>query len=710
MALLRWHAVHALEALFRWQAIAVVGASESSSYGAGPFRALREVGFDGRYYPVNPRRAEVQGVRAYPDVRSLPGRIDIGVLAVGRDLVLEAAAACADQGARAIVVISAGFGEADARGTQLQAELTSLTRERDLLLVGPNCFGLASLVNRVAACTATGLGKLRRGNVGVVSHSGGLLNEIISFGAARQVGFSHLISTGNEAGITASDVLDFYVDDPSTQVILAVLESVRAPAAFVTAAERAVAARKPLVVLKLGASERAARSAMTHTGALAGSDEVYSALFRQKGFTRVADIDELIEVGSLFSGAIEVLRRRPLERAAVIEISGGGSGLVSDTAAVAGVELPEPSPETIERLTPAMPRGIDVNNPLDTGLSWGVPHMASLYPLALDALAQQPDIDVVVSRYTVPREGPLGAVSQRLSEMHTARAAHPDRLYAVLSRTSDRFSDEWATAIGEEGVVFLQGYERGMRALGSLARYCRFLRRRVEADAQAQTRPALVDARPEGGPILNEVQSKDLLRQAGLPVIETTLARTVEEALADGSGFGYPVVLKVVSPEIVHKSDAGGVRLGLADEAAVRTAFADLQGVAGSGFLGVAVQPMASGGVELALGGHRDPQFGPVVLFGLGGVFVEVLRDVALRVAPLSRLDATDMLDEIRGRPLLEGARGQPPVDRQALVEVLCQLGDFLLARPWIESVDLNPVLAGPRGLTAVDARVVLSP
>lgn len=703
--------MHALEALFRWQAIAVVGASESSSYGAGPFRALREVGFDGRYYPVNPRRAEVHGVPAYPDVRSLPDRIDIGVLAIGRDLVLDAVAACADQGARGVVVISAGFGEADARGAELQAELTALARERSVLLVGPNCFGLASLVNRVAACTATGLANLRRGNVGVVSHSGGLLNEVISFGAARRVGFSHLISTGNEAGITASDVLDFLVDDPSTQVILAVLETVRAPAAFVAAAERAVAARKPLVVLKLGASERAARSAMTHTGALAGSDEVYSALFRQKGVTRVADIDELIEVGSLFSGAIDVLRRRPLERAAVIEISGGGSGLVSDSAAAAGVELPEPSSETVARLSPAMPRGIDVNNPLDTGLSWGVPHMASLYPLALDALAEQPDVDVIISRYTVPRDGPLGPLRERLSEMHTARAAHPDRLYAVLSRTSDRFSDEWATAIGEEDLVFLQGYGRGMRALGSLARYSRFLGRRLKAQAQPQARPGLVNARPDGGPMLNEVQSKDLLRQAGLPVIETTLARTADEAVAQAATFGYPVVLKVVSPDIVHKSDAGGVRLGLGDEAAVRTAFADLKEVARTvAFLGVAVQPMAATGVELALGGHRDPQFGPVVLFGLGGVFVEVLRDVALRVAPLSGLDAADMLDEIRGRPLLDGARGHPPVDRQTLVEALCQLGDFLLARPWIESVDLNPVLAGPEGICAVDARVVLSP
>jgi acetyltransferase len=335
--------------------------------------------------------------------------------------------------------------------------------------------------------------------------------------------------------------------------------------------------------------------------------------------------------------------------------------------------------------------------------------MATIYPLALDTLALQSDIDVVVSRYTLPRDGPLGSLRHRLSELQAARAAHPDRLYAVLSRTSDRFSDEWAAATGEEEVVFLQGYGRGMRALGSLGAYSRYLRR--HAAAQRRDRPALVDARPAGGPILSEVASKDLLRGAGLPVIETTLARTPDEAVAQAAVFGYPVVLKVVSPHIVHKSNTGGVRLGLRDDAAVRAAFSDLRALARAvEFVGVAVQPMAAPGVELALGGHRDPQFGPIVLFGLGGVFVEVLRDVALRVAPLTRLDAEDMLDEIRGRRVLDGARGGAPVDRPALVEALCQLGDFLLARPWVESVDLNPVLAGPEGLSAVDARVVLSP
>ena len=699
--------MHPLEALFNWSRIAVVGASDSSNYGSGPFRALKELGFGGQYFPVNPRRAEVHGVQAYPSVKDLPGPIDIGVVAVGREYVLEAVEACADQGARAVVVISAGFLELDERGAALQRQLTALGRTRDLLVVGPNCFGIASVVHRVAACNASGLANTHRGNVGVVSHSGGLLNEVISNGAGRGIGFTHLASTGNEAGVTASQILDYYVQDSATQVILAILESVRDPNRFLKAAMRAVDVRKPLVVLKLGVSERSARSALTHTGALAGSDAVYSALFKQHGVIRVNDIDELIEVGTLLSGAIEVLRRRPLERAVVIEISGGGKGLVSDTAAAAGVDLPDASPETIERLNAIMPRGIPVTNPLDTGLSWGAPDMATLYPLALHAWAVQPDIDVIVSRYTPPRTGPLGVLRARLSEMESAREEHPDRLFAVLSRTSDRFSDDWGQAITEEGVIFLQGYGRGMRAVGKLVDYSRYLRRHRTTRAQRKTQPV---SKPDRSGPLNELESKDLLRGVGFPVLPTVLARTADEAVTSAARFGYPVALKVVSPEILHKSDRGGVRLGVNSESAVRAAFEELRQVAESlQFDGVAVQPMAARGTELAVGAHRDAQFGPVVLFGIGGIFVEVLHDVALRVAPLTPTDAAEMMEEIRGKELLDGARGAQPVNRQALVDVLCQLGDFMLDRTWVDSIDMNPIVSGPGGLCAVDARVVLS-
>ncbi len=703
---------HPLAPLFRFSSVAVVGASDSSSYGRGPYRSLQDLGFKGQFYPVNARRSEVHGLPAYRDLASLPGPIDAAAVVVGRDLVRSAVEECADRGAKAVVVVASGFMEADERGASLQAELAALAQERGVLLVGPNCFGVASVANRCALFTGSGLDRARAGNVGVLSNSGGLLNEVISFGNARGIGFSHLASTGNEAVVTGAAVLDFLVDDPETDVVLLVLEAVRDPALFIRAAERAVAARKPIVALKLGASEKAAQSALTHTGALAGSDDVHAALFRQKGIVRVADIDELIEVGALLSRSVDVLRHRPLERASVIEISGGGKGLICDTAEAAGVVLPDLSPAAVEALASVLPPGIRVTNPLDTGLTWSGSDMAAAFPPTLDALAAEPEVDIVLARFTVPREGPIGPLKERVADLVRARQAHPDRLFGVLSRTSDRFSDEWGALVADEGLVFLQGYGRGMQALGKLVWYSRYLRRRAVDERPRPAESAMPPRAPLRGP-LSEVQAKDLLRAAGIRVVGTTLARSADEAVAQAQDFGYPVAVKVVSPHILHKSDVGGVRLGLTTDRDVRDAFdafvSLVESIPGAEFEGIAVQPMAAPGLELVIGAHRDAQFGPVVLFGIGGIFVEALHDVSLRVAPLSCTDAEDMLREIRAQPVLEGARGLPSVDRSALVGALCSLSAFMLSHPEVASIDLNPVLAYASGLLAVDARIVLA-
>ncbi len=706
--------MHRLDPLFAFRSVAVVGASESS-YGSAPFRSLKDLGFDGKYWPVNPRRESLHGVRCYPSPTDIPEPIDAAVIVVGREQVLPSVEACAGRGARTIVIISAGFAEADERGRSLQEQLTAFAGEHGLLVVGPNCFGIASVVNRCAGFVGSGLDEARQGKVGVISHSGGLLNEVVSYGVARGIGFSHLASLGNEAGVTAADVLDYMVGDSSTEVILAILETVRDPELFVRAADRAAAAGKPIVVLKIGASEKAAASALTHTAALSGSDAVHRALFRQKGITRVDDLDELVECGVLFSGAVSTLRQRPLERAAVIEISGGGKGLVCDTAAAAGVELPDLGPSGVDALRPYVPPRVEVSNPLDTGGSWGTQEMDRTYPTALRVFASEPDVDIIVSRFTIPRAGQLGVIRQRLDEMHAAQAEHPDRLFVVLARTSDQFCEEWARAVRDEGVVFLQGYGRGMRALGRLAQYSRFVRRRRERTSIERGQAACVLGEvtvPASGSLLGEVEAKDLLRRAGLPVVATARARTSEEAVRLADEYGYPVVAKVLSPQIVHKSDVGGVRLNLGDAEAVRDAFAQFEDLVasmpGAEFEGVAIQPMARPGLEVAMGANRDPQFGPVIMFGLGGVFVEVLHDVALRVAPISELDAHDMLEEVRGAQLLQGMRGRPPVDRAALVQMLCRLSDLMLANPSIASVDINPVIAYPDGVLAVDARIAL--
>ena len=694
--------MHRLSPLFAFSSVAVVGASDTNHTGMGTHRALQALGYEGRFYPINPRRPEVHGLQAYPDLASLPEAPEMVVIAIPREGVADAIDAAAERGAKAAVILSAGFLELDELGAQLQARISATARSSGLLVNGPNCLGLASIVNRTAACSM-GVQGLRPGQVGVISNSGGLMNEVMSRGTGLGIGFSHLVSSGNEAGVTSADVIDFFVDDPATDVILGILETARDPKLFVQASERALAARKPLVILKMGSSEKAARSTLTHTGAMAGSDAVYTALFRQKGVIRVNDIDELVETGALFAASIDVLRSRRMERTAIIEISGGGKGLASDTAAAAGVELPDLPEHVAARLRKELPDFIDPTNPMDSGGSWGDATKPMVYPIVLEAFASQPEVDVVLSRYTVPREGPIGPLEQRLAEMETARAAHPDRLFGILSRTTDQFCEEWADVIRERRIPFVQGYGRGLRTIARLADYSRAVHGSPARPSPAEV-PSAADA--GHGRALCEIKSKDLLRAAGLPVVATAAAASADEAVRLAGELGYPVALKIVAAGISHKSDAGGVHLGLADADGVRQAFAALQRL--PGFEAVAVQPMAAPGLEVVLGAHRDAQFGPVVLFGLGGVFVEALGDVAMRVAPLTPADAAGMLDDIRGRALLDGLRGQPPVDREAIAAGLLALSAFMLARPDVASVDVNPAFAYASGLLAVDARIEL--
>ncbi|MEA2639876.1 MAG: hypothetical protein QOF51_1270 [Chloroflexota bacterium] len=690
---------HRLAPLFDFSSIAVVGASDSGPGGPRGFRTLQALGFSGPYYPVNNRATTVQGMKAYPNVASLPEVPDMVLVAVPSRFVPDVIDECADVGVKAAVIVSAGFLEEGGDGAELQARITATARSRGPLVVGPNCLGLVSMVYRCAAFD--GALPAHTGNVAVISNSGGLMNETMWTGGPRGIGFSHCVSCGNEAGVTAADLIDYFVADPATDVVLAILETVRDPALFSEACTRARAARKPIVVLKMGRSEQGSRSVSTHTGALAGNDAVYAALFRQLGVIQVDDLDELVDMGVLLSSAVPILRNRRLERAGVIEISGGGKELLCDTCAAGGVELPELSQAGATALAAALENRYPATNPLDSGGSWGMPDKDQVYPAALEVFASEPAIDVVVSRYTIPRVGELGRLSNRIEELQAARTAHPDRLFVVLSRTTDQWCPGWGEAVHTHHIPFLQGYGRGPRALGRLAMYSRFVHGPAERTAAQSPQPVL--SQPESARPLDEVESKAILAAVGIPVVETRIATTADEAARLASELGYPAVLKVLAPEIVHKSAQGGVRLGLADGAAVRQAFAELEAVAVSAqatFRGVTVQPMAAPGIEIVLGAQRDPQFGPVILCGLGGVLVEALNDVALRVAPISPEDAEAMLHDFRGGRLLAG------LDRAALRQAICSLSDLMLAHGDLASVDVNPVYVYPTGVLAVDARV----
>jgi acyl-CoA synthetase (NDP forming) len=519
-----------------------------------------------------------------------------------------------------------------------------------------------------------------------------------------------LVSCGNEADVTCADAIDYYADDPGTQVIIAIIETVRDPGLFISALEKAAAARKPVIVLKLGMSAKGAQSALSHTGALAGDEAVFDALLRQKSAIRAADIDELVDLAAIFSKVGDRLTARPLERVGVVEISGGSCELICDIAEAAGVTLPEPSAATSAALRTVLQGYLAPANPVDTGLLWINPAMGTVYTVALAALAAQDDIDIVVSRFIVPSEGELGALHDRLAELGAARKAHPGRLFVVMSPTSIQYVDEWKAALAEHDIAFVPGFRRGLSALGKLADYSRLIRTFTYSVGPAHARGP--SAETTASLVLNEVEAKALVAEAGLPVVPTHLARSAEEATALARQLGFPVAVKLMSPQMTHKSDVGGVRLNLATADAVTDAFGDFAALVsatpGAQFEGMSVQAMARPGLELVLGAHRDPQFGPVLMFGLGGVFVEIMHDTVLRVAPISRHDAEAMLAGIRAATMLDGVRGRPGIDREAVTDALLKLSTLMLERPDIESIDLNPIFAYPDGLLVADARVIL--
>jgi acyl-CoA synthetase (NDP forming) len=697
--------------LFDFSSMAFVGASDSSHFGLGAFRTMTDVGFEGQYFPVNPKRDFVHGTKAYPSISAIPHQVDAVIIAVARHLVLPAFDEAVAKGARVVTVFSGNFGEADEEGRVLQRRLGDRARESGVLLIGPNCMGAASVRNGRALYQGRGLAAAIKGNLSIVSQSGGLLSEFIHYSNARSIGLDKLVSCGNEADVSCADLIDYYADDPATRVIVAIIETVRDPELFVRALEKAAAARKPVIVLKLGVSAKGARSALSHTGALAGDEAVLDALLRQKAAIRARDIDELVDLAAVFSHVGDRLADRPLERAAVIEISGGSCELVCDVAEAAGVLLPEPSPATSAVLQSVLQSYLAPANPVDTGLLWTNPAMGAVYPHALQAFASQDDIDMVVSRFIVPPDGELGALHERLAELDAARKNNPDRFFVVLSPTSNRYVDEWRAALAQHELVFVPGFRRAFSALGKLADYSRRIRRYAPPAAREPRRRA---AEPPATTcvVLNEVDAKALMAQAGLPVVPTHLARSEDEAVAISRRLTFPLAVKLMSAQMSHKSDVGGVRLNLRNTTEVAAAFRDFQALvgrtSGAQFDGMSVQNMAPPGLELLLGAHRDPQFGPVLMFGLGGVLVEILKDTVLRIAPITAADAAAMLVDIRASAMLDGVRGRPGIDRGAVTDALLKLSRLMLDQPHIESIDLNPTFGYPEGLLIADARVIL--
>ncbi len=689
-----------LQRLFYPRSVAVIGASsDPTKIGGRPIDFLKRSGFDGRIVPVNPRAHEVQGLPAFPSIKEA-GDVDLAICAVPGKFAEQVVDDCVAAGVGALVMFSSGFAELGEDGAATQERMAATARAGGLRLMGPNCMGVATMSTGMVATFHPAFAKVetlpRDGRIALISQSGAFGGLCVQMANSRGIGISHMVTTGNEGDIDVPDVLEELAQDPAVDVILMYLEGCRNGPGLIRALEIARANRKPVVAVKLGRTEAGAEAAQSHTAALAGSDAVFDAVFRQFGVYRARNIEEFLDVGC----ALSMGRLPENDRVAIITPSGGVGILMADEAEDRGLDV-APLPDEVQRKFKELIPFAGVRNPLD--MTAQVVSDMTLFEQALDLVITGTDFGSVVCF--------MGAATTDLKQAEVlteswerVRAAHPDRLMIAPGLHPASVS----RALEANGTYAPTEPTYGPRAVAAGWFF-------TQSFANAADRPVV----PEGVNLpsgqLNEIQAMEVLGAAGLPVIDERLATTEDDAVAVAQAIGYPVVMKLLSPDILHKSDIGGVKLNLQDADAVRDAFEAIMGagatVSGARIDGCIVAPMVSGeGVETILGVTMDPTFGPIIMFGLGGLLVEAMGDVSFRVAPVDHAQARAMIDEIRARKVLDGVRGAPPSDIDALAEAIVALSRFAAAHAdQLVSIEANPVLVRREGhgAIALDAVVV---
>ncbi|MCB1395193.1 MAG: acetate--CoA ligase family protein [Rhodobacter sp.] len=688
-----------LEAFFAPNGIAVIGASETiQKIGGRPIHMLKLHGFAGPIYPVNTRGGQVQGVQAYTAVADLPTVPDLAIIAVPPAAVPGAVRDCALCGVRAAVILTSGFAEAGEAALQDAV----LAEARGMRLLGPNCLGVVSVANRVIGSFSIVLETAMppAGTVGIVSQSGNIGSFAMKLIADRGLGVSRFMATGNEADVDLADGIAWLADDPQTQSILCCMETCRDAGRLTAALDRARAAGKPVIVLKIGASERGQQAAASHTGALAASDAVFGAVLARHGALRVHSLEELIDLGEAIStlGVARLPRGRSV---ALVAASGGFGVMMADAATAAGLETPDLAAETRAAIRAVIPAA-GTANPVDaTAQMSSQPGMLSGL---LEAVTADPGCDVTFLLMT------LAMTMPRLREVYIAaltdvRQRHPDRLLVVCAK-GDPGQLAALTRLGIPVFPTIDATARGIAALAQLG----------HALAQPAPKPVATTAPAlPAEAFRNENAAKQALVRAGVPVLPEAVVQDAETAAEAAEAMGFPVVLKVLSPDIAHKTEVGGVAVGLQDGDALRAALRDMQASVArhapqARLDGWLVTPMAPKGVELIAGISRDPVFGPVVMVGMGGIHAEILRDVAVQTAPASPAEAEAMIRSLKLFPVLDGARGRPRADIRAAARTVAALSAFAAAhRDKVAEIDINPLLVLPegQGVLALDALIV---
>ena len=695
-----------LDTFFSPQSIAVVGASrEPEKLGYSVLANIQEGGYEGRLYPVNPKADEILGLKAYPSVLEIPDPVDLAVIVIPYRFVPAVLKECGQKGIPSVVVISAGFREAGREGLERERELIETARKYDLRLIGPNCLGVIDTDTPLNATFAAGMPP--GGPIAFMSQSGALGTAVLDIAMAGRIGFTKFVSLGNKADVSEIDLLEAWGDDPASRVILIYVEGVPDGQKFIQVA-RKVTRNKPVVAIKSGVTKSGSRAVSSHTGSLAGSEAAYKAAFQQAGIIRATSMEALFDCARAF--AYQPLL--PGNHIGIVTNAGGPGILATDALEHAGLRIPRLSRNTVEALTDYLPGAASAANPVDVlGDA-----LADRYERAIRLVLDDPEVDGLIVIVT----------PQAMTEIEqTAHAV------GRMAQKSDKpvlgcFMGE---ARIEAGIKVLWQYgvpnypfpERAAGALAAMRDYRRERERPLFEPEPCATPPPSVRelfdrVRSEGRVSIGDAEAWTVLEAYGFTVPKSRLAETPEEAVEIAEEMGYPLVMKIASPDILHKTDVGGVKLDLRSPDDVRDAF-DLmvyragRYVPGARIWGCQVQQMVQGGREVLLGMSRDPQFGPLVAFGLGGIYVEALKDVAFRVAPFSRQEADEMIHEIRAYPLLEGVRGEPPADHEAMVDALLRISQLVTDFPEIVELDINPLMVFEegRGAMAIDMRLVLA-
>jgi len=698
------------------RSIAIIGASANfNSISGKPLRFLKEHGYKGDIFPINPKYEELGGYTCYKSVLDVPGTIDLALIAVNYKLVLPMLQQCVEKGVKFTSVFSSGFAESGTEGKQLQQKIAELAKKSGMGVCGPNCQGSVGLKDRAIGGFSASLGvkPLLSGPIGYVTQSGALGYSIFSLAQESGVGFSYVASTGNEVDLHTLDFMEYMLEDPDTRMVISYLEGIKDGQQFIRLADRALELAKPIVTLKVGRSDIGQKAASSHTGSLTGSDTVCDAFFKQKGIIRVDDIENMIDIAAL-------MQRIPSlpagNKIGIITTSGGGGILVADEAVALNLDITELDAKTKETIMAVIPSYGSALNPVD--ITAQVINEADDFKKVLEVMVEYNKIDalvIVITQIT-------GESGRRMAEDIVKMCKQTQKPITIAWTTGDKLVGDNLQILIQGGVQIYKSPVRAVRAMGALMNYSTFRNKYLTRSGSSTALTIPDHIRQQAHSLLKkakqnltEHQGKELLAKYGIQVTTEEVATSAEHATKISESIPFPLALKIDSPDILHKTEAGGLKLNIKNQKELITAYNEVLVNAKNynpqaHINGVLIQEMVLGGTEVIIGLKNDPQFGPTIMFGLGGIFVEILKDVSLRVAPIGREDALEMIREIKSYKILAGARGREKADINAIADVLVRVSKMAIdLEDQIAELDINPLLVLPegQGVRVADALVI---